>query len=302
MNAIITDRLTKSYDHTTNALDSLTITVPEGKACALLGPDGAGKTTVVKLLGGLITPSSGRCMVMEIDPEKNPARLHSVCGVVTPSAHLYGCMTGRENLAFFGETAGMTASDAQVRAAELMKDLGIWQARETLVRDFPSGVMQRLSLARALMIHPKVLLLDEPFQGLDPESTQAVLGLLTGLKQQEGLTILLCTHHPAYAQLLCTQFGILREGVILAAGGTKELCRKAECSIRAGVCLPEQDSLTGFIKGADGFWQKQIEKESDMPDLLREIVAAGHDVYEAHLYRPTLADAYTALLEKEESR
>ncbi|MCH3971643.1 MAG: ABC transporter ATP-binding protein [Oscillospiraceae bacterium] len=300
MDAIITDRLTKSYDHKTNALEALSLSVPAGTAYALLGSGGAGKTTAVKLLSGLITPSSGSCSILQIDPAKQPSRLHGVCGVMTSSARLYGCLTGQENLQFFGAAAGMKAADAHTRTAELMKDLGIWSARDLPVSEYPTNMLQRLSLARALLARPQVLLLDEPLFGLDPESAQAVLGLLGGLVQQEGMTILLCTHFPPYAQQLCTEFGILCEGSVIAGGTLPVLCQKAGCQMRAGLRLPEKDSLAGFSLAADGFWQKEIKNEDAMPEILREAVAEGHDIYEARLYRPTLADVYTALLGKEE--
>lgn len=299
MDAIFTERLTKSFNNTTNALDTLDLNIAEGTAYGLLGGSGSGKTTVVKLMAGLITPTSGHCEILGMDPLKKSARLHKVCGVMTPSAKMYACMTGQENLVFFGEASGMKAADAQTRTAELMKDLGIWQARDLLVSQFPTGMLQRLSLARALMTHPQVLLLDEPTVGLDTEGAEAVLGLLSGLVKNEGITIFLCTHQFPYAQQLCTKFGILSEGSVVADGSLEVLCRKAGCRVRAGFRLPEKDSLKGFQQRADGFWEHEIDSADEMPELLRKAVAAGHDIYEARLCSPTLTDAYMALLGKE---
>ncbi|WOC33387.1 MULTISPECIES: ABC transporter ATP-binding protein [Caproicibacterium] len=301
MDAIFTERLTKSFDGRANALDTLSITVPEGAAFALLGGNGAGKTTAVKLLAGLLTPTSGYSEILGVNPMKKSARLHKVCGVVTPSARMYACMTGQENLAFFGEAAGMKNTDAQTRTAELMKELGIWQARDLPVSEFPTGMLQRLSLARALMTHPRVLLLDEPTVGLDTEGAEAMVGVISGLVKKEGVTVFLCTHHFLYAQQLCTEYGILSKGSLIAGGTLEVLCRKAGCRIRAGFRLPPQDALGGFTQGADDFWEKEIEQEEEMPELLRRAVAEGHDIYEARLCRPTLADAYMALLGKERS-
>lgn len=301
MDAIFTERLTKSFGSTTNALDSLNLNIPDGIAYGLLGGSGAGKTTAVKMMAGLITPTSGHCEIFGIDPMKKPARLHKVCGVVTPSARMYACMTGQENLVFFGEAAGMKNSDAQTRTSELMKDLGIWQARDLLVSEFPTGMLQRLSLARALIVRPKVLLLDEPTVGLDTEGAEATIGVVSGLVKNEGVTVFLCTHQFAYAQQLCTEFGILSEGSVIADGTLEVLCDKAGCCVRAGFRLPEQDSLDGFRQRTDGFWEREIASEEEMPELLRKTVADGHDIYEARLYSPTLADAYMALLGKEGS-
>lgn len=300
MNAIFAERLTKSFNGRQNAVDLLTLDIPEGIAYGLVGGSGAGKTTVVKMMAGLLTPDSGQCTIMGINPVKAPAHLHQICGVVTSTAHMYACMTGRENLILFGQMAGMKTEDAQIRAAELMKDLGIWQARDLLVRDLPTGMLQRISLARALMTHPRVLLLDEPTSGLDTEGAEAVLSVISGLVREEGVTVLLCTHHLIYAQQLCGQFGILKEGHLIANGSLETLCQEASCHIRAGFRLPQDDKIQGFTKCSDGFWEREIDSEEEMPDLMRKMVAEGHDIYEARLNYPTLTEAYTTLIGKEE--
>lgn len=299
MSAIITERLTKSFDNKKNIVDSLCLNVPEGIAYGLVGGSSSGKTTAVKLMAGLLVPDSGRSLIMDLDPMKTPARLHKICGTVTPSANMYGGMTGKENLVFFGEAAGLKAEDAQVRAAELMKDLGIWQARDLLVREFPTGMLQRLSIARALMGRPRVLLLDEPTAGMDTEGAEAVLAVISGLVREEGVTALLCTHQLVYAQQLCTQFGILVEGKLIADGSLETLCQTAGCRVRAGFRLAEGIQLPNFTQNADGYWEKELESDEEMPELLRKTVEADYSIYEARLSYPTLTDAYTVLTDRE---
>ncbi len=299
MSAITAQDLTKSYDGKTNALEGLAFNIAEGETYGLLGRQGSGKRTVVKLLAGLFRPSRGRCSVMGVEPSKRPEVVHRMCGIMLPSAKMYASMTGQENLHFFGRAAGMSGDDVLSRSIELMKDLGIWEARDALAGTYSTSMQQRLSLARALLHRPKVLLLDEPDSGLDPEGTNAVLALLQGLAKQEGITVLLCTHRPRVAQRVCKRFGILRDGKLLADGNLPALCQMAGCAPRARFHLPVGDTLPGWTDKGKGYWEKTLRDVEEMPRLLHDAVEAGHAIYEARLLRPSVEDAYVRLLGKE---
>ena len=291
MDAIAAAELTKTYDGKAMALDKLTFRVPQGGVCGFLGPNGAGKTTTVKLLTGLLRPTSGEGTVLGLSPAKEPEKVHAVCGVLTETAKMYGEMTGLQNLVFFAQMAGVPARDAQDRAVRLLKELDLWDARDKKARQYSTGMAQRLSLARVLVHGPQVLFLDEPTSGLDPESAQAVNGLIAALARREGVTVFLCTHQLRYAQDLCDSYGILEKGRLLASGDFEALCRETGCSVRAGVRLSEDDSLPGF-SGKDGWWETEVAGEEEMPPLLRKLIQLGHDIYEARLIRPTLEDVY----------
>ena len=160
-------------------------------------------------------------------------------------------------------------------------------------------MMQRLSLARALMHEPQVLFLDEPTSGLDPESAQAVNEMISTLAKKSGVTVFLCTHQLRYAQDLCTTYGILYRGQMILQGDFATLCEGAGCHIKAGIRTEPEQTLHGFIKNGE-YWETEIASEAEMPAILRDLVAQDIPVYEARLIRPTLEDVYFSCLQSQE--
>lgn len=299
MYAVSAKGLTKSYDGKTNALNDLNLDIPQGSVYGFLGPNGAGKTTSVKLFTGLLKPTQGECTVLDLNPVKVPGDVHRLCGVMTESARMYGQLTGTQNLLFFAQTAGLSRDEANERAAQLLKELDLWDAREKKLSEYSTGMAQRLSLARALINRPQVLFLDEPTSGLDPESAQAVNSMITDLAGSAGTTVFLCTHQLRYAQDICDSYGIVDKGRLIAGGSLEALCSEIGCRIKAAFRLPEGDSLDGF-DAADGWWQTELEREDQMPKLLKTVVESGHDVFEARLVKPTLEDIYFEYLKHQE--
>lgn len=291
MDAIAAQQLTKSYDSCPKALDGLTLSVPEGGICGFLGPNGAGKTTAVKLFTGLLSPTEGECRIMGLSPEKEPEQVHSLCGVMTESAKMYGQMTGMQNLLFFGQLFGVSSKVAANRASDLLKKLELWEARDKKAGAYSTGMLQRLSLARTLIADPKLLFLDEPTSGLDPESAQTVNQMISNLVEQKGVTVFLCTHQLRYAQDICNCYGIIDHGRLLAFGDFDRLCMDAGCQVKAGFRLQEGDSLNEF-ECKNGWWQTELGSEERMPELVRDIVSGGHQIYEARLINPTLEEVY----------
>lgn len=299
-NAIAITRLSKTYDGTTYALHDLTLEVPEGAVFGFLGPNGAGKTTTVKLLTGLLRPTEGSCTVLGVSPAEKPEEVHRSCGVMTETAKSYGRLSGRENLMFFGRTFGMDEKSSGVRAEELLKLLDLWDARDKRLSAYSTGMAQRLSLARALINHPKVLFLDEPTSGLDPESSQTVNSLIRKLANSEGTTVFLCTHQLRYAQDLCMSYGILHKGALLAVGDLESLRSETGMPLRAAFRLRDGAVPPGLEHRPDGWWQSDLSDESQMPKLLRNLVESGQEVFEARLLKPTLEDVYFQLIERKE--
>lgn len=290
--AIHTDMLSKCYEKGVFALKDLSIDVPQGEVFGFLGPNGAGKTTTVKLLTGLLKPTRGNCSVMGLSSPARSVDIHRICGVVTESARMYGRMTGLENLTFFAETAGMDEEDSKSRSEELLKAMGLWDVRGKPLRTYSTGMAQRLSFARALVSRPKVLFLDEPTSGLDPENAQAVNQLILSLAKSEGVTVFLCTHQLRYAQDICSRYGILEKGELLACGTLASLSRDAQIFTKASVRAKDGDRLNGLTQTEDGWWQVDLQNDDDMPGLLKNLVESGHEIYEARLVRPTLEDVY----------
>lgn len=299
MDAVVAMNLQKSYDGKAQALDNITFHVPQGGVCGFLGPNGAGKTTTVKLLTGLLQPTNGECTVMGVSPQKEPQQVHALCGVMTDTAKMYGSMTGRQNLVFFGQTAGLTGARAKERGDALLKELDLWDAREKRAAEYSTGMMQRLSLARALMHSPQVLFLDEPTSGLDPESAQSVNKMISTLAHQEGVTVFLCTHQLRYAQDLCTTYGILHQGKLVLQGDFESIRQGAGCLTKAGIRVDAEHTLPGFTKNGE-FWETEVASEQEMPAILRDLVTQDIPIYEAQLIRPTLEDIYFTCLKNQE--
>ncbi len=290
--AIQTDRLSKTYDGTVFALRDLSIDVAYGEVFGFLGPNGAGKTTTVKLLTGLLKPTKGSCSVLGLSSSLRSSDVHRACGVVTESSRMYGQMTGTENLVFFAETSGAELPEAKARAEELLKRMDLWDARDKKLRAYSTGMAQRLSLARALVNRPKVLFLDEPTSGLDPESAQSVNELIASMAREEGVTVFLCTHQLRYAEDLCERYGIIEKGTLLACGDLETLGKNAQIYKKAALRVRDGDTLENFECGSDGWWRTDLLREDEMPRLLKDLIADGHEIYEARILRPTLEDVY----------
>ena len=223
MDTIFLDHLSKTYPGGKQALKGISLSLGEGEVFGFLGPNGAGKTTTVKLLTGILSPTQGHCQVMGTDPSREPEKTHAKTGVVTEHAQMYDHLTGLENLLFYASIFGISAREGKDRAMALLSRLGLKESAQQKLSAYSTGMRQRLSLARALIHRPQVLFLDEPTSGLDPESAQQVNSLIKSLAVEKGVTIFLCTHQLRYAQELCTRYGLLEEGSLLALGTLEEL-------------------------------------------------------------------------------
>ena len=213
-----------------------------------------------------------------------------------------GCTTGIQNLIFYAEIFGISEEEGRKRAMVLLEKLGLKEAAEQKLAAYSTGMRQRLSLARAMIHSPKVLFLDEPTSGLDPESAQNVNRIIQELADEQGTTVFLCTHQLRYAQEICTRYGLIEEGSLLAAGTLGELREKvdsgAELLIRVKN-LPKRIFQGKYAEekpdnSGEGLSLK-IKSEEDVPGIIRCIVGEGGDVYEVKVNRPSLEDIYFAL-------
>ena len=296
MDAIAAYDLTKEYDNGQVALAGLNLQVPQGEAFGCVGEKGCGKTTLIRLLSGLTRPSSGECTVLGMSPIYEPQRLHMSAGTVLDSAKLYTGMTVWENLRFFAGLHGLDDNDSLERSSFLLHKLDIWAARDLPVETLPTGVIRRASLARALMHSPKILLVDEPSGGLDLETADAIHSLLSCIAAEEGLTLFLCSSNMAYAQRLCQDFAILKQGILLAKGDLESLRDGAGVGYRAQLRLAEGSPAPTGFQFVDGVWEKELETENDMPKIIAHAVESGLRLYEARLIQPTLKEIYNAWL------
>ncbi len=183
-------RLTKSFGPHT-ALAGVTLSIGAGEFVTLVGPNGAGKTTLLRILATLIRPTSGTVRIAGLDPAQAGPEVRRRIGFLSHRTLLYDDLTAEQNLRFYARLYGL--SDASARIDELLERVGLADRRHDLVRTFSRGMQQRLAVARAVLHRPSILLLDEPYTGLDPQATDALSALL-GELAGEGCTILLTTH------------------------------------------------------------------------------------------------------------
>jgi ABC-2 type transport system ATP-binding protein len=216
--------LAKTFSGSVPALQGVSFSVPTGSICALLGHNGAGKTTAIKILSTLIRPSSGQAIVAGFDVVRNPAEVRASIGVTGQDAALDPLLTGRENLILFSRLRGMKRKQARSRADELIEQFDLVKAANRPVMDYSGGMRRRVDIAAALVIPPKVLFLDEPTTGLDPRSRRDVWSLVASLASQE-VTVLLTTQYLEEADVLSDSIVILDAGRVIASGTSDDLKR-----------------------------------------------------------------------------
>jgi ABC-2 type transport system ATP-binding protein len=304
---IETSNLTRKFGERT-AVDNLNLTAEEGKILGFLGPNGAGKTTTMRMLAGLISPTSGHAIVDGIRPDKEPERVHEIIGILTETPGFYNNLSALRNLEYF---AGFYAlSDASTRIEKYLKLMELWERRQDKIGTFSKGMKQRLALTRTLIHKPKILFLDEPTSGLDPEVSQEVRGLIQNLSR-EGYTILLSTHNLNEAEQLCHRIAVIRSALI--ALDTPANLRKRLFKHQTMIKLENIDEkLLQTISTLD--YVKNYNREDNIllielseavkyqPELIRSIVQAGGRIIEVTEKKHSLEDIYLSLLNEEEER
>ena len=221
-NMIFTDNLGKQYQDLV-ALEGLSLQIPPGEIFGLLGPNGAGKTTTIKILTALARPSWGEARIQDFDVLRQPLEVKKLIGVCPQEINLDRELTAFENLWIYGKLHRTPALAARIR--ELLEFGDLEERAGSLVRDFSGGMQRRLLILRALVSQPRVLFLDEPTVGLDPQVRRQLWSLIQDLKQ-EGITIILTTHYIEEAEMLCDRVGILNRGRLIALDTPRALVAK----------------------------------------------------------------------------
>ncbi len=230
---ILAERLTKVFDDRkrgpVTAADALSFACPAGTIFSLLGPNGAGKTTTLRMLATLLTPTAGTALVLGHDIRRAPHDVRRAIGFVSGDTRLYDRLTPRETVRYFARLYGLDASAIRSRTEALFDRFGLGPYADSLVQRLSTGTRQKVSLARALVHDPPVLIVDEPTTGLDILVARTVLDLLADCRR-EGKTILLSTHVMAEAERLSDAVGILHRGRLLACGTQAEIRAAAGAS------------------------------------------------------------------------
>ena len=296
--------LIKTYPGDVKALDGLSFAVEEGTVFGLLGPNGAGKSTAVKILTTLARPDSGEARVSGFDVLSDPDAVRRTIGVVAQRSSIDREATGRENLRLQGQVHGMRGRELEGRASDLLERFGLGEAADRIARGYSGGMERRLDIAMALVHRPRVLFLDEPTTGLDPEVRADMWDEISRLASEQGLTILLTTHYMEEADQLASQLAIVDRGRVVAEGTPESL----KSDLRGDAIHVElgDAEANGQVHAAleplaevrevtiDG---RQLHARADngaraVPIVLQALEANGVDVASVTVARPSLDDVY----------
>jgi ABC-2 type transport system ATP-binding protein len=305
--AIQVEGLTKSFGEV-RALRGINLSVPRGTVLGVLGPNGAGKTTAVRILTTLLRPDGGRAVVEGRDVVRAPAAVRRIIGLSGQSAAIQEELTGKENLELIGRLYHLSWPDARSRAAELLEQFDLVDAKDRQAKTFSGGMQRRLDLAASLVGHPKVLFLDEPTTGLDPRSRLGMWDVIRSLAAR-GTTVLLTTQYLDEADELANTIVVFDHGQVIAEGTAEELKSQVGGDVLEFV-VPDRSRINdavGAIKPL-GEGEPHVEQDTAMIsvgvgsrgsdaliDAVRSLDAAEVVTHGLALRRPSLDDVFLAL-------
>ena len=305
--AIRIENMSRDFD-TTRALDGLSLEVDTGTVFGFLGPNGAGKTTTIRLLLGLLEPTSGRAEVLGYDTVTQAEEVRARTGALLENSGIYEQMSAEDNLEFYGRINEMSKSERDARIKELLTNIGLWERRKEKAADWSRGMRQKLALARAMFHRPRLVLLDEPTAGLDVSSAVAVREDLTSLAAREGVTVFLTTHNMAEAEKICNQVGVIRAGKLVTVGNPDELRAQAgkpqveivgrgfsEHALELLRARPEVAS----VENRNGRLTIDLRETTDPAPFVSLLVQEGAQIEEVHRGSASLEDVFLTLMEEE---
>lgn len=271
--------LTKRYDDpktedATTAVDHLTLTIEKGEIFGLLGPNGAGKSTTILMLLGLTEPTSGKVSVCGIDSTRRPIEVKKRVGYLPDDVGFYDDLSGLENLLYTAHLNRIPKLEALERAHSLLKRVGLTEATEKKAGKYSRGMRQRLGLADVLIKNPEIIILDEPTLGIDPEGVREFLIMIKRLSHDEGLTVLLSSHHLHQVQQICDRVGLFVRGRLLAKGDIHSLSEQlfddhsmiivVKAPTMSDACIEKLNHLDGVVKITQAGKALSIEAEHDI--------------------------------------
>ena len=273
MPIIETKGLTKTYDEI-KAVDHIDLSIEKGEIFGLLGPNGAGKSTTIGMLCTIIKPTSGNASVAGHDVVKEPAKVRKCVGIVFQDPTLDTVLTGRENLELHARLYGVPKAIMIERIEEVLKLVDLKARADHVTRTYSGGMRRRLELARGLLHKPRVLFLDEPTLGLDPQTRARTWEYIRKMKETEGMTVVLTTHYMEEAEMMCDRVGIIDRGKIIALDTPKNLEK-----IMGGyqVDITAKDPPIEVIKKLP--YVKTVETDGDDVHIIME---------DAHIHLPDL--------------
>ncbi|MFH1224962.1 MAG: ATP-binding cassette domain-containing protein [Candidatus Diapherotrites archaeon] len=299
-NAIETEKICKSYG-SLKAVDNVTLSVKQGSIFGLLGPNGAGKTTLISMLVTMRKPTSGSAKVNGFDVSSQAGMVRKSIGIVFQDPSLDDELTARENLEMHASLYGVPKEKRAERAAEVVKIVGLEGKMDIVVKKFSGGMKRRLEIARGLIHHPKVLFLDEPTLGLDPQTRAGIWKYIKEINKAEGITIILTTHYMDEADGVCGRIAIIDNGKIMAMDTPANLKNALGGDIISVKCGGGEECAEKLravkwakkVTAHDGFMDVTVEKgEEKIPELMRLAEKSGTKVGSVSLRKPSLDDVF----------
>jgi ABC-2 type transport system ATP-binding protein len=304
VDAIRVSDLTKFYGPI-QAVDHISFDVKEGEIFGFLGPNGAGKTTTIRMLVGLTQPSSGNASIAGYDVLKEPVEVKRAIGLVPETSNLYGELTALENLIYQAELYGVPRKDRKNRAFQLIEEFGLKEHQEKPFQKLSRGLKRRLTIAAALIHHPKILFLDEPTTGLDVMSARGLRKLILNSKKK-GLTIFLTTHYIPEAESLCDRIAIIVQGkirIVDTPESIRDQMKEAEVleirldrvseDLKNRLLLMEGIKKILIDENRIRFQTKSIDQVT--PHIIKLIEEQGAKIQSINTLSPSLEDAFVKL-------
>lgn len=294
MHVIETKNLTKRYNEIT-AIDNLNLKIEEGEIFGLLGPNGAGKTTTLLMLTTLKQPTSGTAKVNNFDIIKQPDKVRKSIGIVFQDPSSDDILTGYENLKLHGWLYDMPDDLRERRIKEVLELVDLTDRKNDLVKKYSGGMRRRLEIARGLMHHPKVLFLDEPTLGLDPQSRGHIWNYIEKLSKEEKITIIITTHYMDEADKLCDRLAIIDHGKIVVLGSPKKLKKDLGGDIirlKAKNLNVEVLKNLKYVKKVDRCDSEVCLTVKDANKHLQEILKVVGKIDSVEIRSPTLDDVF----------
>ena len=290
----------------TRALDGLTIEVPKGIVFGFLGPNGSGKTTTIRILLGLLEPTSGSAEVLGFDTRRNPDDIRLRCGSLLEHAGIYEGLSAEDNLQLYGRIWNLSEPERRSRIKELLQSFGLWDRRKDAAGTWSHGMKKKLAVARAMLHRPAILFLDEPSAGLDPVAAAGLRDELASVVRSEGVTVFLTTHNLAEAEKLCSRVAVIRQGRLLAEGPPDQLRTNTETDRLEIVGCKFSEEIIARLRTVpavrsatvnDGKVLLELESGSKAAPFVRLLVEMGAEVEEVRKARFSLEDVFLALVE-----
>jgi ABC-2 type transport system ATP-binding protein len=301
--AIVARGVVKRFGELT-AVDGVDLAVRTGELFGLLGPNGAGKTTLLRMLTGLVPLTAGEAFVAGVDVQRDADGARRALGVVPQALTSDLDLTAWENLDLYARFFSVPGPRRRARIEDLLRRVGLWDRRKSLVKTFSGGMRRRLEIARGLIHKPKVLFLDEPTIGLDPQSRRVIWELLGDLRRGEEITISLTTHYLDEAEMLCNRVAIVDHGKVVALGTPQELKATVPGSdtLELALAAPPPDGALELLRGLPGVRGVEavaqgLRVNADggaalLPRALEALRGQGVEVEAASLSRISLEDVF----------